>query len=390
VSIFIIGYLLPKLCKIRVKEKFFLYRIFNMDRLRIWFDILTPKQVLFFKPIVDILLSSGKSVLCTSRKYRECTELAREKLLQIEIIGKYGGPLKYDKLRQSAKRTYELADTVKEFEPDVAISFSSPEAARVAFGLGIKQIVFNDSPHAYAVGKLTIPLAQFLLCPWIIPYHAWENFGIRRKQIIRYRALDPAVWLKRQQLKDVPASEKLRAKYRLTKENTVVIRPEETKAAYMIYKKNKTTISLIQPLIENLHKTTNILILCRYEEQVEEISRRFGSKITVLDKIVDGLELISIADIFIGAGGTMTAEAALLGKPTISISPIQFYVEDYLIRTGLVKKVSGPDRLVDLVKKMINDEPSLIRQKKLASIILNKMEDPMAKLNKLLDSYITL
>jgi uncharacterized protein len=158
----------------------------------------------------------------------------------------------------------------------------------------------------------------------------------------------------------------------------------------MIYKKNKTTISLIQSLIENLHKTTNILILCRYEEQVEEISSRFGSKITVLDKIVDGLELISIADIFIGAGGTMTAEAALLGKPTISISPIQFYVEDYLIRTGLVKKVSGPDRLVDLVKKMINDKPSLIRQKKLASIILNKMEDPMAKLNKLLDSYITL
>ena len=182
----------------------------------------------------------------------------------------------------------------------------------------------------------------------------------------------------------------MRAKYRLTKDKTVVIRPEETKAAYMIYKKNKTTISLIQPLIENLHKTTNILILCRYEEQVEEISRRFGSKITVLDKIVDGLELISIADIFIGAGGTMTAEAALLGKPTISISPIQFYVEDYLIRTGLVKKVSGPDRLVDLVKKMINDKPSLIRQKKLASIILNKMEDPMAKLNKLLDSYITL
>ena len=361
-----------------------------MDRLRIWFDILTPKQVLFFKPIVDNLMSSGKSVLCTSRKYRECTELAREKLLQIEIIGKYGGPLKYDKLRQSAKRTYELADTVKEFEPDVAISFSSPEAARVAFGLGIKQIVFNDSPHAYAVGKLTIPLAQFLLCPWIIPYHAWENFGIRRKQIIRYRALDPAVWLKRQHIKDVPSSENLRAKYRLTKEKTVVIRPEETKAAYMICKKNKTTISLIQPLIENLHKTTNILILCRYEEQVEEISRRFGSKITVLDKIVDGLELISIADIFIGAGGTMTAEAALLGKPTISISPIQFYVEDYLIRTGLVKKVSGPDRLVDLVKKMINDEPLLIRQKKLASIILNKMEDPMAKLNKLLDSYITL
>ncbi len=361
-----------------------------MDRLRIWFDILTPKQVLFFKPVVDNLLSSGKSVLCTSRKYRECTELARKKLLHLEIIGRYGGPLKYDKLRQSAKRTYELAKTVKEFEPDVAISFCSPESARVAFGLGIRQIVFNDSPHAYAVGKLTIPLAQFLLCPWIIPYNAWRNFGIQRKQIIRYRALDPAVWLKRQQIKDVPMLEILRSKYQLTKEKTIVIRTEETKAAYMIHNKNKNSISLIQSLVENFHKTTNILILCRYEEQVKEVSRRFGSKVTVLDQIVDGMELISTADIFIGAGGTMTAEAALLGKPTISISPIRFYVDDYLIRTGLVKKVRGPENLVQTVRKIMNDDSSIIRQNKLASRILSKMEDPMTKLNKILDSYITL
>ena len=29
----------------------------------------------------------------------------------------------------------------------------------------------------------------------------------------------------------------------------------------------------------------------------------------------------------------MTAESALLGKPTISISPIKFYVDDYLVKT---------------------------------------------------------
>ena len=89
----------------------------------------------------------------------------------------------------------ELAEVIKQFGPDVAITFSSPEGSRVAFGLGIRHIGFNDSPHAEAVAKLTIPLTSKLYCPWVIPHSAWSGYGIARKNIVHYRALDPA-WLK--------------------------------------------------------------------------------------------------------------------------------------------------------------------------------------------------
>src|SRR5919197_1018762 len=140
--------------------------------LKIWFDILTPKQVMFFRRAVDLLRNSGHEVLCTSRKYREAAELARIKKLDLTVVGSHGGADRYNKLRESASRTYELAEVVKRSGPDVAVTFSSPEGSRVAFGLGIRHIGFNDSPHAEAVAKLTIPLTSKLYCPWVIPRSA--------------------------------------------------------------------------------------------------------------------------------------------------------------------------------------------------------------------------
>src|SRR5215510_13861533 len=127
---------------------------------------------MFFKPAVNELKKSGHDVLCTSRNYRECIQLARIKKLDLTIIGKHGGDLKYQKLRESAYRTYLLAEIVHKFNPCMSVSYSSPEATRVAFGLGICKISLNDSPHSYAVNKLSIPLTDCLLCPWIIPYKA--------------------------------------------------------------------------------------------------------------------------------------------------------------------------------------------------------------------------
>ena len=112
---------------------------------------------------------------------------------------------RYEKLQESANRIHQLAYEIRKFEPDIAITFSSPEGARVAFGLGIKHIGFNDSPHAEAVSKLTIPLMDHLFSPWVIPYSAWALFGISKKNITRYRALDPASWLKRCPMSTSPA-----------------------------------------------------------------------------------------------------------------------------------------------------------------------------------------
>ena len=325
---------------------------------------------MFFKRAVNLLHNSGHEVLCTSRKYREAVELARIKKLDLIFVGSHGGADRYNKLREGACRTYELAEVVKQFGPDVAVTFSSPEGSRVAFGLGIRHIGFNDSPHAEAVAKLTIPLTSKLYCPWVIPHAAWSGYGIAKKNIVHYKALDPAAWLKHHNddIEEVKQEKK-----------RILLRLEESKASYIADKKISTT-RMIDSFVAKLWRSANIVVLCRYEDQIAEVESRYGNKVQVLRDVVEGTTLIKSTQLFVGAGGTMTAEAALLGKPTISIAPIQFYVERYLVRSGLVKRANNSRSLVRLGMKMLSDEWYIGMQKKRAARILGSMEDPTERM----------
>ena len=235
---------------------------------------------------------------------------------------------------------------------------------------------------------MTIPFVNYLLCPWIIPYSAWNNLGLSRNQIVRYRALDPVAWI-RKETKNIDSA-KLKKKYRLSKSNTFVIRPEESKASYLVGKANNNVNNILKSIVQNFHDTTNILVLCRYQDQMIQFKEKYGDKIRVLKNVVDGLELISVADIFIGGGGTMTAESALLGKPTISISPIKFYVDDYLVKTGLIYKIGNPAQIGKTLRRIQSDNLFRIRQKNRAQHILNRMEDPANKLLKIVGKFVSL
>jgi len=320
---------------------------------------------MFFRRAANLLRQSGHNVLCTSRRYREAVELAKIKQLDLTIVGSHGGADRYDKLRESASRIYQLAEVVRRFGPDVALTFSSPEGARVAYGLGIRHIGFNDSPHAEAVARLTVPLMSQLFTPWVIPYPAWMAFGIARKNIYRYRALDPAAWLKH--------GEKQEAKPNDGK--TILLRLEESKASYIADKKLGTG-KMIDDFVSELSGSASIMILCRYQDQIAEVESRYGSRVRVVKDVVDGTALVKSAQLFVGAGGTMTAEAALLGRPTISIAPVHYHVEKYLVKTGLVKLAGDSKTLVRRGREMIADRGYQQAQKKKAERMLASMEDP--------------
>jgi predicted glycosyltransferase len=364
-----------------VKERFF-HPLFTKacHILRIWFDILTPKQVMFFRSAVTTLHNYGHELLSTSRHYREAEGLAKMKNFKLEIIGRHGGAGRYQKLRESAKRILELADLINSFEPDLAITFSSPEASRVAFGLGIRHIAFNDSPHADAVSRITIPLIDHLFSPWVIPINEWLPFGISRAKITRYRALDPVAWLKHERWPptSLPCAEL--AEFDVKREKTILIRPEEINASYVADKNFRNRISMIDAVVNRFHKTTKIVILGRYNEQIQQFADRYEGKAIILEDVVDGIKLLSSSDVFIGAGGTMTTEASLLGIPTISISPFRFHVEKYLVNSGLAMRATDPKGLVILTNKMLTDSDFIVNHIKLAKRIFDKMEDPINKM----------
>ena len=142
-------------------------------------------------------IKKNNTVLCTSRDYDQVTQLAKIRNLKLVIVGKHGGSERHDKLNASLHRTKLLSTRIKKFSPDITISFCSPEAARVSYGLGIPHICFSDSPHATAVMKLSLPYANKLLIPWIIPKSDFENMGIDPKNIIQYKSIDAAQITKR-------------------------------------------------------------------------------------------------------------------------------------------------------------------------------------------------
>jgi predicted glycosyltransferase len=342
-----------------------------MTSSRVWFDVLTPKQVLLFSPVIGELTKRGSQVLATSREYREIPGMAQLCGLDLKFVGERGGADISDQLTASTKRELEMIPTIKSFGPSVAVSVASSVCARVAFGLRVKHIAVNDSPHSAVAGRLSLPLSYRLLCPWVIPYAAWEKFGIFRPQVTRYHALDPAAWLKRPPLRGpIPALPQDR--------KTITIRLEEGYAPYM----QGTDKSLTGAVLAGLSKAypdANLVALCRYGDQLKAVEREFGSKFIIPSGTVDGRRLLEATDLFIGMGGTMTAEAALIGIPTVSAFQGTLYTEVYLESVGLVSKARGPKSIFQLANRLLKPEVKASRARR-AKRILDSMEDPVPRI----------
>ncbi len=337
--------------------------------MKIWFDILTPKQYLFFEYFIQKLQKQHK-ILCTSRKYEQVNGIRKFGSINPIIIGKHGGKNNVNKLLASLDRSKLLTKKIEKLNPDLLISFCSPEASRVAFGLGIPHIAFSDSPHAEAVMRLSLPYAAKLLTPWIIPKSDFEGFGINRKNIISYKAIDAGIIIKNYQ--------KNKQK-KINRKKIIVIRPEESEAAY-ITKKSKT-IKIIKKIVDKFPEEQKI-VLSRYKEQTEKLRKIFGSDICLFSKPVNGKELLNNTDCFIGSGGTMTAEAGLLGIPTISLNTIPNRIEDFLVKKRIIVRSENPERISKEVFQSLNNLQIIKKRKENARKIVTTFEDPYQVLLK--------
>jgi hypothetical protein len=312
-------------------------------------------------------MQKNNTILCTSRNYREVTQLAKLRKVRLSLIGRHGGQSKIGKLSAGIERTSSLTRQIQKFEPDLTVSFCSPEAARVSFGLGIRHVAFCDSPHAQAVMRLSVPLVQKLLIPWIIPKKEFVKYGIDEKNIITYKAIDASVIVKHGKARTAPKKH--------GKKN-ILIRIEEAHAAYV--KKNENHILKIIERIAVRFPNANVMVLPRYKSQILRLRRVLGKSVTILDKVVVGNDLLQNTDIFVGSGGTMTAEAALLGIPTISYNAVPNLVQDYLVRKRLVALQSDPGKIVSTIDRMLRSDNKALRKN--AKKTLASMEDPYKKL----------
>ena len=348
--------------------------------MKIWIDILTPKQAMFFKPLIEKLEDKNNDLFISSRAFHETIATINLLKINANIFGEYGQTSLESKLINSYDRLRLLTPNIVNFKPDIALSFSSPDCARISFGLNTPHICVSDSPHAFHTSKLTIPLSDLLLTPWVIPYNAWTKHGINKNKIIKYHALDPIVWIK-----NPPSINKPKFFNLNRKNSTILIRLPETAASYLQQYNSKNLNQVIERIIDLNY---NVILLCRYESQFTYYKNKFKNKIIIPQKFLLSKDLFSVTDLFIGLGGTMTAEAVLLGIPTISSYPGNAtYVENYLIKKNLISRLHDPTKILSKINTIFDNKLYKDKFQLQVKNFVNKMEDPVDKIIYNLENF---
>ena len=153
----------------------------------------------------------------------------------------------------------------------------------------------------------------------------------------------------------------------------------------LIHQKKRPAIPIIKEIIKNF-RNEEIVVMARYTSQGRHLEQIFGKKIRVLNKVVDSKILLENTHIFVGSGGTMTAESALLGIPTISYNAVPNIIEGYLVRKKLVIRETNPKKIAISIRKILGS--SNLEIKKKSKKMLDYMEDPYPILVKTMKSVL--
>ncbi len=331
----------------------------------IWFDLVTPKSVLFFKPIIKGLKKRRKKILVTAREgvdYKEVVKLLELHKIDFVNRGEFGGACLFDKLRASLERQKALMEFISLYNVKSLVCLCSVDANRVAFGLGIPIINFYDIPlsdyttnfkRALPQARLTIPLSTKMFKPFVVPDEIFLRFGLEKDQVIEYKFIDPVIWLKDFK-PDFNYVKEILKPYNLDfSKPLIVVREEEYKSSY-VQKKYPFLYKALPEIYKRFN--ANIIIVPRYES--EYLKKEFPFAVVLEQKIVIQ-HLLAFADLFIGGGGTMNTESCFFGTPTISTRSFISHYDKFQIDNNLMVWVNSYDELLKVCNDLIgkrNDE----------------------------------
>lgn len=293
----------------------------------IWLDALTSKQALLMHYLSLKLRSKGYEIIITCRKYDYIESLLKGYGEKFVSIGEHGGKSLNKKLVAYAERTLKLAKFINEIKPSVLISYPSPSGCRVAFGLSIPIILMNDTPHAEAVNKLTIPLANYLIFSKCIPLEEFKPYILPKTKIYRFNGVDELEWV----INYKPPKQFKEKTLSIIDLNKpfIIFRPEETQASY--YKYRPVFHKVLKYLASKFDGT--IIFLPRCRSQRKYVLKHFKN-IIVPESALDLRILYPKASLVITGGATIAREAALMGTPSISYFPRKTLVNECVSSWG--------------------------------------------------------
>ncbi|MCU0385047.1 MAG: DUF354 domain-containing protein [Flavihumibacter sp.] len=319
--------------------------------MKIWFDLSNSPHINMFHDMIRDLEARGHEVLITCRPLANTIDLLKQRNLEYHVVGEHYGKNLYKKLFGYPIRVNQLRKFLKNKKIDLAVSQSSFHSPIVAKLLGIPSIYTNDNEHA--MGNIPcFMFANLVLIPENLPVEKIVKKGGSAKRTKQYPGVKEGIylWQKGEQIhaarKQNPPDNK-----------TIYVRPEPLTAQYY-----KGGLNFLDSTLEALQDRFSITILPRDKTQLEHYRQSKFSGIRVPDKPMHFDQIAKECSLFIGAGGSMTRELAILGIPTISVYQDELLeVDKFLLEEGIMAHEPNlkPETVENMIQSLENKEPDL-------------------------------
>lgn len=294
--------------------------------MRIWFDLSNSPHINMFYDLIRDLEKDGHKIIITSRPLANTVELLDQRGLKHTVVGDHYGKNFLKKLFGYPIRVMQLRKFLKKEKPDLAVSQSSFHSPVVAKLLGIPSIYTNDNEHAMG-NKPAFLCATRILIPENLPVERVAKTGISAKKVVQYPGVKEGIYL-------WSKGEAIQTQRRNNppEKINIYIRPEPQTAQYYKGKEN-----FLDDTITALQQKYQITVLPRDANQAKHYKQEKFNATAVPDKPLSFDFIAANCSIFIGAGGSMTRELAILGIPTISVYQDELLeVDQFLIAKGLM------------------------------------------------------
>lgn len=277
--------------------------------MRIWFDLSNSPHINLFATMIRDLESAGHQVVITCRPLANTIDLLQLHGLRHEVVGEHYGATLARKIVGYPIRIRQLQRYLSPMAIDVAVSQSSFHSPVVARLLGIPSIYMNDNEHALGNVPAFVAATHILVPEFLSDANLRRQFASRRK-LARYPGVKEGIYLWQLQERLDAAAGAPRADTR----PSVYIRPEPWTAQYYKGQRN-----FLDDLLMGVQDRLRVTLLPRGKQQGQHYRDPRFAAVRVVDTALDIADIAPDCDLFVGAGGTMTREMAVLGIPTISV-----------------------------------------------------------------------
>jgi uncharacterized protein len=306
---------------------------------RILVDIGHPAHVHFYRNAIRILGELGHDVIVT----------CNDKDVTLNLLGAYGIPYRLrsrhrgtvaQKLAGMAQLSLRIAKIARRERADILTGINNPYVAQAGWILRRRSVVFDDTELALFINLATFPFATVVCSP------RWFAMDIGSKHL-KYDGFHELAYLHPDYFHPSPTVRKA-----LSAEGPyVMVRLVAWSASHDLDR----SLPKLQPVLlgEGAKRLSSLAKVWIVSERPLVAGLREFAYPLPAETVLDGL---AGSAAYIGDGATMATETALLGRPSVYVSPFRFgSMVELERRFGLLKTIRDPVDAISQVETWLKD-----------------------------------